>query len=160
MFQVGDKVFYPMHGGGIVNKLEDMEVAGKNQRYYVMTILHRNMQVMVPVDNAERLGIRPVAAPEQLENALLTFHEDKPDILINDNQRHRRNMAKMKSGDICEGIEVIRDLLQINSKKKLGTAEKNMLENARQILISEVVLVKDIPLDQAATMLDQAFQLS
>ncbi|HML32887.1 CarD family transcriptional regulator [Sporomusa sphaeroides] len=158
MFQVGDKIFYPMHGGGIIEKIEEKEIFGQTQLYYVVNIPHRNMQVMLPLDKTEKLGMRPIVDSAQLDAVLSTIHDDcETAPPMNDTQRQRLNMSKIKTGDIYEEIEVIRDLLRIRNKRKLGMADKNMLDNARQILISEVVLVKDIPLEQATYMLDKMF---
>ena len=105
-----------------------------------------------------KLGMRPIVASEELDAVLSTIHDDcETAPPMNDTQRQRLNMSKIKTGDIYEEIEVIRDLLRIKNKRKLGMADKNMLDNARQILISEVVLVKDIPLEQATHMLDRMF---
>lgn len=158
MFQVGDKIFYPMHGGGIVERIEEKEIFGQTQLYYVVNIPHRNMQVMLPFDKTEKLGMRPIIDSDKLDDVLQSFHTIEPQTTaMNDTQRQRLNLSKIKSGDIYEEIEVIRDLLRIKNKRKLGMADKNMLDNARQILISEVVLVKDIPHEQATHLLDQMF---
>jgi Transcriptional regulators, similar to M. xanthus CarD len=161
MFQVGDKIFYPMHGGGIIEKIEEKEVFGERQLYYVVNIPHRNMQVMLPYDKTEKLGMRPIVDPDELDNILNTFHDEEATapLPMNDTQRQRLNMNKIKSGDIHEEVAVIRDLLRIKNKRKLGMADKNMLDNARQILISEVVLVKDIPHEQATHLLDKICEL-
>ena len=156
MFQVGDKIFYPMHGGGIIERIEEKEIFGQTQVYYVVNIHHRNMQVMLPFDKTEQLGMRPIVDPVLLDDVLSSFHSVEPEPTpMNDTQRQRLNMSKIKSGDIYEEVAVIRDLLRIKTKRKLGMADKNMLDNARQILISEVVLVKDIPHEQASHLLDQ-----
>lgn len=159
MFQIGDKIFYPMQGGCIILAIEEREILGETQLYYMMNIVHRNMQVSIPVDKIEQLGIRPIVNSEELENVLTTFHDGETDTSCRDNQRYRRDIIKLKSGDIYEGAEVIRDLIRISNKKKLGITDKNMLDNARQILISEVVLVKGIPLEQASDLLDQVINV-
>jgi CarD family transcriptional regulator len=155
MFQIGNKVYYPVHGGGIIEAIEEKEVLGEIQLYYVINILHRNIQVMVPIDKTARVGLRLIVDPDKLDNVLTTFYDGESDTTIMGNQRHRVNMHKIKSGDIYEGAEVIRDLMRINNKKKLGMTEKNMLDNARQILISEVELVKGILQEQAAELIDR-----
>ena len=161
MFQVGDKIFYPMHGGGIIERIEEKEIFGQTQLYYVVNIPHRNMQVMLPYDKTEQLGMRPIVDSERLDDVLSSFHSGEPDTTpMNDTQRQRLNMTKIKSGDISEEVAVIRDLLRIKNKRKLGMADKNMLDNARQILISEVVLVKGIPHEQATDLLDQICEFS
>ncbi|MPM91345.1 RNA polymerase-binding transcription factor CarD [bioreactor metagenome] len=159
MFQIGDKIFYPMQGGCIILAIEEREILGETQLYYMMNIVHRNMQVSIPVDKIEQLGIRPIVNSDELENVLTTFHDGETDTSCRDNQRYRRDIIKLKSGDIYEGAEVIRDLIRISNKKKLGITDKNMLDNARQILISEVVLVKGIPLEQASDLLDQVINV-
>jgi CarD family transcriptional regulator len=159
MFQIGDKIFYPMQGGCIILAIEEREILGETQLYYMMNIVHRNMQVSIPVDKIDQLGIRPIVNSDELENVLTTFHDGETDTSCRDNQRYRRDIIKLKSGDIYEGAEVIRDLIRISNKKKLGITDKNMLDNARQILISEVVLVKDIPLEQASDLLDQVINV-
>ncbi|HWR05379.1 CarD family transcriptional regulator [Sporomusa sp.] len=155
MFQVGDKIFYPAQGGGIIQTIEEKEFLGETQLYYSINILHRNMQVMIPIDKTERLGIRRIVNPEKLDDVFTTFFDGESDTSCNDNQTDRRNMLKIKSGDIYEGAEVIRDLVRISNKKKLGMTKKNMLDNARQILLSEVVLVLGIQREQASDLLDQ-----
>ena len=159
MFHIGDKVFYPMHGSGVIKTIEEKEIEGKKQFYYVVNIIHRNMQVMVPVVMTERLRMRHIVEPEKLDHLLTTFYEGETESVLNESQRHRKNMEKIKSGDIYEGAQVIRDLVRINQKKKLGMLEKNMLENARQILISEVELVKGISQEQASNLLNEVLKV-
>lgn len=154
MFQIGDKIFYPMQGGCVIDGIEEKEVLGETRLYYTVNILHRNMQVSIPTDKIERLGVRRVVSQEQLDNVLATLHNGETDTSCKDNQRYRRDVSKLKTGDIYEAAEVIRDLVRISNRKKLGTNEKNMLDNARQILISEVVLVKDMALEQASDLVD------
>lgn len=159
MFQIGDKIFYPMHGAGVIEAIEEKEILGENQLYYVVNISLRNMQVMIPLGKTVNLRIRQVVDPDILENVFTFFHHGETDSTVNHKQRHRTNMNKIKSGDIYEGAEVIRDLMRLDKKKKLGTGEKNMLDNARQILISELVLVKGIAQEQAVHLLNQVINI-
>lgn len=155
MFQIGDKIFYPVQGGGVIQTIEEKEVLGESHLYYTIEILNRNMRVMIPTDKTEKLGLRHVVDPQILDDVFATFHNGETETAVNDSQRDRNNMNKIKSGDIYEGAQVIRDLIRINKIKRLGTANKNLLDNAMQILISEVMLVKDISASQAANLLDQ-----
>lgn len=159
MFQIGNKIYYPVHGGGIIEAIEEKEIFGETQLYYVVSILYRNIQVMVPIDKTAQVGIRQIVDSEKLDNVLATFHDGETDTTVNGTQRHRANLHKIKSGDIYEGAEVIRDLVRINNKKKLGTTEKNMLDNARQILISEIALVKEISQEKATELIDRVINL-
>lgn len=155
MFQIGDKIFYPAQGGGIIQTIEEKDVLGETHLYYIVDILHRNMRVMIPIDKAEQLGVRHIVDNQKLDSVLTNFHQGETDLSANDAQRQRKNSTKLKTGNIMEEVEVIRDLLRISNKRKLGMTDKNMLDHARQILISEVVLVKGVPVEQASDLLDQ-----
>lgn len=154
LFQVGDKIVYPMHGAGVIEAIEEKEILGEKQLYYVINFT--NLQVMFPMEKKSDLGIRQVVDSDILENVLTIFRHGESDPTLNHNQRARLNMSKMKSGDIYEGAQVIRDLMRISKKKALATGDKVMLGNARQILISELVLVKGIDQEQAVDLLNQA----
>ncbi len=154
MFQIGDKVFYPAQGGGTIEAIEEREVFGETHLYYSISMPHRNMMVMIPIDKTEQLGIRHIVESKQLDELLDTINEGETDMSGSDSQLDRKNMLKIRSGNIYEGAEVIRDLMRIGAKRKLGTTRKNMLDNALQILISEIVLVKGIPREQASDLVE------
>ncbi|WP_368666302.1 CarD family transcriptional regulator [Ammoniphilus sp. CFH 90114] len=155
LFQIGDKVVYPMHGAGVIEAIEEKEILGERQLYYVLSMPLKNMQVMIPKAKTADLGLRQVVNSDILENVLKKINHGDLEPVSNPMQRHRINMTKMKSGDIYEGAEVIRDLMFLEKSKKLATGDKVMLDNARQILISEVVLVKGIAEEQAELLLNQ-----
>jgi len=150
MFQVGDKIFYPMHGAGIVEGIEEKEILGEKRYYYILNMVLREMQVMIPMDKTSNLLIREVVDSVKLDRVLATVHQKELDPTIDPyKQRQRLNMDKMKSGDIYEGAEVFRDLTHLSKSKKLGIEEKIMLDNARQMLISELMLVRGLAKEQA-----------
>lgn len=156
MYSIGDKIFYPMHGAGIIEAIEEKEVLGEKQLYYIMNLSLGNLHVMIPTQKTTRLGVRGIVNSNEMENALNLFSSDgEMEISVHPNQRYRNNMDKMKTGDIYEGARVIRDLNKISKKKSLGTSDKQMLNNARQILISEIVLVKDMVQEQATDYLNE-----
>lgn len=155
MFQVGDKVVYPMHGAGIIKDIEEKEILGEKQTYYIFSMSHSNMQVMIAKGKTTNLGIREVVDSETIENALKVIHEGEPDLSINRHQRFQSNMKKMKSGDIFEAAQVIRDLMFLSKNNKIGTEDKIMLDNARQIFISELILVKNMTQEDANELLNE-----
>ncbi|KAB2951073.1 CarD family transcriptional regulator [Heliorestis acidaminivorans] len=159
MFQIGEKILYPMYGACVVHAIEEKEVLGKSQTYYIVNIHHNNMQVMFPCNNVEKLGVRPVVEQNVLDNVLNTLHDGETDATIKATQRNRHYLNKMKSGNIYEGAEVIRDLVRLNNNKKLGFADKNMLDNAREILTSEVQLVKGITHQKASELLNEVVNI-
>jgi CarD family transcriptional regulator len=158
MFQVGDKVFYPMYGAGVIDSIEEREFLGVNQRYYLLKIPHVNMEIMIPVGKSEELGIRQVVNSEVIEDVLRVFYQGDTDpIMFESNNRFYRdiNRKKMKSGDIYKESEIIRDLIRKSRKHKLGTEDNNMLSTARQIMVSEIMQVKGIELEDAVQILNE-----
>ena len=158
LFQIGDKIFYPVHGAGIVETIVEKEFLGEKQQYYVLDMLLRELHIMVPLHKIDGLNIRPVVEDSTLNEVLVLLHEGEPDLSVTAAQRQRINHEKLKSGDIYEGAIVIRDLSYLNRLKGLGTGDRLMLDQAQQLLISEVELVKGISTEEASDMLIQAIQ--
>ena len=156
MFKVGDKVVYPMHGAGTVECIEDRQVLGETRSYYIVRIKHGNMQVMVPVNGAENVGLRAIVGSSDLEAVYGQLRAESTPMDENWNRRNRENMDKLKTGDLCKVAEVIRNLTRVDRVKKLSTGEKKLLNNARQILSSEMVMVLGVAEDAALSMIDQA----
>ena len=162
MFQIGDKVLYPMQGVGVIEAIEEKEVLGKNKLYYTLNMPQSNMQIMIPIERAATLGIRQIVEPDILENVLTDFHLGNTDPIIYEDRRYCRdlNKSKIKTGDIYEGTEIIRDLMRKSQRNKLGAEDTNMLNNARRMFISEVMQVKGIGQEQAGHLLDEVLLTS
>ncbi|KQL48889.1 CarD family transcriptional regulator [Brevibacillus choshinensis] len=153
MFQVGDKIFYPMHGAGIIEAMEEKEFLGEKHLYFVLHMLLKELDIMVPVEKMSALGIRSIVDGQTLEQVFAAFHEREPDLSVNSAQRLKMNTEKLKSGDIYEGAEVIRDLQFISRNKVLGTSDRIMLDNAMLNLISEIELVRELDREEATELL-------
>jgi len=148
MYSIGDRIVYPMHGAGIIESIEDRMILGKTQSYYVLRISLREMTVMIPVDNAGDIGIRKVVS-ENKANEVLGLLECKNCISnINWNQRYRENLLKIRTGDIFEVADVFKSLKVRDIEKGLSTGERKMLNTAKQILLSELFLAKNISLQE------------
>lgn len=156
MFEVGDKVVYPMHGAGIIEKIETKKILENEREYYIMKIPFGDMNVMIPVDNSENIGMRSVVSTETIDEVMLLLGNGVSDMPENWNKRYRENVVKLKSGDIFSVAEVVRNLMVSERIKGLSTGERKMLLNARQILISEMVLVRDINIEEAEYQIEQA----
>lgn len=144
MYKLGDKVVYPMHGAGTIESVEEKEILGQKKKYYVLKMPVGEMKLMVPVDNVDSIGMRNIIDSAQV-NRVMKILEEKTSLEdLNWNKRFRNNMEKIKTGDIFEVAEVVRDLAHRDKEKGLSTGEKKMLSNAKQILISEIALAKDI----------------
>jgi len=153
MFKVGDKVVYPMHGAGVIESIEDREVLGEKRSYYIMRIPIGDMKVMVPMDNVQDIGLRQVVGNKEMSEVLGILQDKNSTMNVSWNKRYRANMDKIKSGNIFEVAEVVKNLTIRDKDKGLSTGERKMLENAKRILISELVLVKDIDEDQVKDLL-------
>ena len=153
MFKVGDKVVYPMHGAGIIESIEEREVLGERRSYYIMKIPIGDMKVMVPMDNVQDIGLRQVIGTQEMSEVLGILQDKNTTMNVSWNKRYRANLDKIKSGNIFEVAEVVRNLTIRDKDKGLSTGERKMLENAKRILISELVLVKDIAEDQVEDLL-------
>lgn len=153
MFEVGDSIFYPMQGAGIIESIEEKEVQGEIQQYFIIRLLLKKMEVMIPISKMDNSRIRMVVDSHTLDIVLNNFHNGEPDRSLSYKQRFKINTEKMKTGNIEEGAEVVRDLMRIDKEKPLNSSEKQMLGNASKILISELGLVKGISDIQAKELL-------
>lgn len=156
MFKIGDKVVYPMHGAGIIEGIEEKEFLGKCQRYYVLRLPIKEMKVMLPTDNIETLGLRDIVQENVIADVLVKLGESQSDMSSNWNRRYRNNMEKIKTGDILDVAEVVRDLQIMDKEKGLSTGERKMLSNTKQILVSELALVQGKDKGEIETIIDSA----
>ncbi|HHY15741.1 MAG TPA: CarD family transcriptional regulator [Firmicutes bacterium] len=143
MYNVGDNVVYPMHGAGVIVAIEEREILGEKQKYYIMALPIGDMKVMIPMNSVENLGVRQVIGEEDVSRVYEILQQEKSAMSTNWNRRYRANMEKIKSGDIFEVAEVVRNLTIRDNDKGLSTGEKKMLDTARQILVSELVIAEN-----------------
>ncbi len=155
MFDVGDKVVYPHHGAGTVVKKELRDVLGDKREYLTIQILHNDMTVNVPTENAERVGLRWVIDEEMVEVVVKALSGGSTDMPKNWNRRFKHNRDKMKTGDILELAEVVRNLSLRDHEKGLSTGEKQMFVKAKKILASELMYAKGMDEEQAAEWLEE-----
>ncbi len=158
MFQIGDKVVYPVHGAGVIEGIEKREVLGQVRSYYVLLLPINNMKVLVPTESVEEIGIRNIVDRERVEQVLAILGQQKEEEGEKWNRRYRMNMDKLKSGDICAVAEVVRNLTRRDMSKGLSGSEKKLLEQARDILVSELILVQNAKAEQILTQIEEIFQ--
>ncbi len=144
MYNVGDKIVYPMHGAGVIESIEEREILGRRCSYYVMKIPIGDLKVMIPTDNVDEIGVRDVISISDADKVFTILSCDCSECSANWNKRYRENMIKIKSGNIFEVAEVVRSLMQRDRDRGLSTGERKMLASAKQILISELVLAKGL----------------
>ena len=159
MYNVGDKVVYPMHGAGVIDAIEEKEILGEKQSYYILK-MPGEVKVMVPILTAEEHGIRNVIDKAEAEKVINVLEQDETEMEKNWNKRYRENMDKMKSGNIYEIADVVRNLSFKQKEKGLSTGEKKMLYNAKQILVSELVLAEHATQDEVEELVDSKINTS
>lgn len=148
MFAIGDKIVYPMHGAGIIESIEEKEILGERKQYYVMKMPIGDMKVMIPINNASYIGIRGIINKKDADAVFDVLEGGLCEQSANWNKRYRENMNKIKSGNVFEVAEVVKSLILRERTKGLSTGERKMLNSAKQILISELVLAKNMsPVD-------------
>jgi CarD family transcriptional regulator len=155
LFDVGDKVVYPHHGAGTVVSKDTRVVLGNEREYLTIKILHNDMTVNVPTENAEKVGLRWVIDQEMVEVVVRALSGESTEMPKNWNRRFKHNRDKMKTGDILELAEVVRNLALRDHEKGLSTGEKQMYVKAKKILASELMYAKDMSEEEAAAWLDE-----
>lgn len=159
MFNVGDKVVYPMHGAGTIESIEEKEILGEKQNYYIIK-MPGEVKVMVPTSKAENIGVRNIIDKESATNIFKVLTADTTEMSANWNKRYRENMDKMKSGDAYEIADVVRNLSFKQKEKVLSTGEKKMLLNAKQILVSELSIVNKTAPEQIESLIEEKISSS
>ena len=155
MYKVGDKVVYPHHGAGTVVKREKREVLGEKREYLTIKILHNDMTVNVPSENAEAVGLRKVIGEDMVEVVVKALSGESTEMPKNWNRRFKHNRDKMKTGDIFELAEVVRNLSLRDHEKGLSTGEKQMFVKAKKILASELMYAKAMDEAEAGVWMDE-----
>jgi CarD family transcriptional regulator len=147
-FEIGDSVVYPHHGAGRVMRKEMKSVLGESREYLTIKILHNDMTVMVPTENAALAGLRRVIDEETLEKVLAVLQAECSEMPKNWNRRFKHNRDKIKTGDIYELAEVVRNLAIREAEKGLSTGEKQMFTRAKKILASELMYALEMEEDE------------
>ena len=150
LFQIGDNIVYPMHGAGIIKAIEDKEVLGKIQQYYIINVTNIGMEIMIPTDKIFKLKFRAVTELVAINSLIQIFQFGESDNTLVWKQRYKLNTEKIKTGKIQEGAEVVRDLLRLREEKALNESERKMLGQAQGFLLSELALVEGITEQQMA----------
>lgn len=159
MFNIGDKIVYPMHGAGTIDSIEEKSILGETQKYYIIK-MPGDVKVMVPTEKAEEIGVRNIINKEDANKVFEILEENETEMAQNWNKRYRDNMEKMKTGDVYEIADVVRNLAFKQKEKGLSTGEKKMLNNAKQILVSELVLAEHSSQEEVEKMIENKIEFS
>ena len=159
MFNVGDKIVYPMHGAGTIDAIEEKDKPTFQQNYYIIK-MPGEVKVMVPISKASDIGVRSVIDKAEAGKVLEVLEANETEMSNNWNKRYKENMEKMKSGSIYEVADVVRNLSYKQKEKGLSTGEKKMLNNAKQILVSELVLAEHASENEVENLVENKINLS
>lgn len=158
MFNIGDKVVYPMHGAGVIESIEEKEILGSKNKYYIMRMPIEDMSVMIPIDHIEALGIRTVVDQNSAKRVFEILSQDPTEMNKIWTKRYRENEKIIKNGDVFEISEIVRNLIFLDRAKKLSLGEKKILTNARNILVSELMLALEIDNGKAESLLEESIK--
>ena len=161
MFAAGDRVVYPLHGGAIVKEVQERDQNGAKVEYYILAMLFESMTVALPVASAEKLGLRTIGDEGTLAIIEAVLHEN-PDVQavksISWNRRFQLYMDKIKSGSVVEVAKIFKLLTLLERNKKISVGERRLLHSTKQILQSEVMLIRNIDAQEAGDWLDACCQ--
>jgi CarD family transcriptional regulator len=157
-FQVGDKAVYPGHGVAEITKIENREISGSQQKFYVLRVLGKDVTLMVPMANADSVGLRSIVGGPEVEEVYEVLRKRGEKISTATwNRRYREYMEKIRTGSLVEIATVLRDLCLLRSDKDLSYGERNMLETARALLVQELALAKGASEDAIETEINGLF---
>lgn len=157
-FEVGDKVVYPHHGAGVVLDKADAELMGEVREYLTIKILHNDLTVKVPTETAGQAGLRRVIDEDEIKKVISVLSDEVSDMPKNWNRRFKYNKEKIKTGDVFELAEVVRNLALREMEKGLSTGEKQMYTRAKKILASEFMYALDKDEEGAEEYLDSLLE--
>ncbi|MFH1263520.1 MAG: CarD family transcriptional regulator [Pseudomonadota bacterium] len=159
-FKIGEKAVYPAHGVGVIERIENKEIAGAILSFYVIRILDSDVTVMIPTNNIQTAGLREIIQPEKVNQVYKIFQ--KRDVVIDTttwNRQYREYMEKIKTGSVFEIAEVMRDLYVLKRTKTLSFGERKMLDTARNLLIKELALAKSVSEDEIELNIKKIFEV-
>jgi CarD family transcriptional regulator len=155
-FEVGDKVVYPQHGAATIEERKMITAFGEEKEYLVLRLAYGDLVLNVPADNTEEVGLREVINTEEVEEVFVVLRKKEARMPTNWSRRYKNHVEKLKSGDVYQVAEVVRNLTLRDKEKGLSAGEKRMLFTARQILVSELVFAIDVDEVAVAAKLDEA----
>jgi CarD family transcriptional regulator len=159
VFRKGDKVIYPHHGAAVIEGFTTREFHGEQKRYFVLKLVHGDLTLMVPCENTEEVGLREVVSKREVKKVLEVLRQKaKPGVATNWSRRYKTNIEKIRSGDIYQVAEVVRNLAIRERDKGLSAGEKRMLAKAREILLSELIFAVGVDAEKAEGIVDKVLQ--
>jgi len=158
MYKIGDKIVYPMHGAGIIEAIEEREIFEETKPYYIMQIVSEGLQILIPVDKVDDIGVRTIVNQSVIDEMIESLKLPMDVMEKNWNRRYREHLERLKTGDIFEVAKVVKNLILLDRLKGLSTGEKKMLNNARNFIVSEMVLIQDKDKEEILDLINSSVQ--
>ncbi|MDO5047524.1 MAG: CarD family transcriptional regulator [Anaerococcus sp.] len=159
MFKIGDKIVYPMHGAGTIDAIEKKEFLGEEKEYFILKMPIGDMDISIPTTKIDEMNIRDVISKEEADKVLKILDEKPSKMSNNWTTRYRQNQEILKEGDIYEIAKMVRNLAILDKDKGLSTTEKKLLNRARRILASELIMAGSLKKEEAEAMIDESIGL-
>lgn len=159
MFKVGDKIVYPLHGAGVIDSIEKMTFMGEEKEYFILKMPIGDMDISIPAEKIGEMNIRSIISKEEGKEVLQILDDKPTEMNTNWTKRYRDNQDILKTGDVFEIAKMVRNLAILDSDKGLSTTEKKLLNRARRILASELVMVGSLDKEEAEKMIDESIGL-
>lgn len=156
MYKIGDKIVYPIHGAGTIVDIQEIDVLGYTENYYLLQLPINNIKVSIPESEINSGKIRPVISKEEGKKVIEVLRKDKTDMPKNWGARYRENLEHLKTGDIFEIADMVRNLSLLDEEKTLSASEKKMLNNAKRVMVSELVIAGSISMEEVSELVDSA----
>jgi CarD family transcriptional regulator len=155
MFGVGDKVVYPTHGVGKIEAIDEKEIGGQKIKCYVLNILGKDLKIIVPMFNAQKVGLRQIIKEDEVERVLNILRDEINNMPPKWNKRYTFNLDKIRTGSIYEIAEVFKNLTRLGRKKELSFGERKMLDSTKELIVIEIAHSKKIGTAQAESLINE-----
>lgn len=154
MYDIGDKIVYSVHGAGTIVDIQNIEILGDEMSYYILQLPINNIKISIPVSGVDDAVIRPVISREEGKKVAEILRSEKTEMPKNWGQRYRENLETIKTGNIYEIADIVRNLTILDMTKGLSASEKKMLTNSKRIIVSELVIIGALDKEEASQMID------
>lgn len=159
MYNIGDKIVYSIYGAGIIVDIQDIEIFGDTKSYYILKLPINNIQISIPTESSDDANIRPVISIEEGKKVAEVLKSESTQMNKNWGKRYRENLKSIKTGDIFEIADVVKNLTILDLEKGLSASEKKMLTNCKRVLISELVIIGALDKEEASKIIDDMITL-
>ena len=159
MYNIGDKIVYAVHGAGTIVDIQEIEILNNIEKYYILLLPINDIKISIPESEINSGKIRPIITKSEGEKVIEILRSEKTMMSSNWGKRYRENLEQLKSGDIFEIADIVRNLTILDNEKSLSASEKKMLNDAKRVMVSELVIVGSITKEEASEMIDEAITL-